>query len=129
MPPRPTVLIVDDDVLVRTSLDLMLRRAGYATVLAEDGCRALGEISVRCIDLVLLDVTMPENCGFDTLVAIKARRPDLPIVMMSGGGSGHRALHEQAARYGAEAAFLKPIRSPELLALLTKVLAEAGRSR
>ena len=127
MPRQPnSVLVVDDDVLVRSSLDLLLRRAGYDVVLADDGGRALGEISVRDIDLVMLDVSMPDSCGFDTLVAIKARRPALPVIMMSGGsGADHDALHRTAAKFGADAAFLKPIRSAELLALVAKLLPES----
>ena len=124
MPRRPkAVLVVDDDGLVRSSLDLLLRRAGYEVVLADDAGRALGEISVRNIDLVMLDVSMPGSSGLDTLVAIKARRPALPVIMMSGAASaGHETLHRTAEKYGADAAFLKPIRSAELLALVARLL-------
>jgi PAS domain S-box-containing protein len=81
-----TVLVVDDEQLVRTSARLALERYGYRVLLAENGRRALevfeqfsGEISA-----VVLDLTMPVMSGEETLRRLQAIRPDVCVVLSSG---------------------------------------------
>lgn len=80
------VLVVDDEPAVRTIAREALRRAGFAVVLAESGDEALKVVDGDAgrINVVLLDMTMPGLSGTDTLRAIHAVAPDLPVVVTSG---------------------------------------------
>ncbi len=81
-----TFLIVDDEPRVRDFLVRALQRFGHDTLVAGDGRQALDVFDRHKdrIDAVLLDITMPEMGGGDVLRALHARRPDLPVMLMSG---------------------------------------------
>jgi CheY-like chemotaxis protein len=83
-----TVLVVDDAALNRRLLERALANEGYATVLAEDGARALDLLRVGgapAVDVVLLDIIMPRLDGYETLATIKAdpRLQHLPVIMIT----------------------------------------------
>lgn len=80
------VLVADDDASVRTLIDLALRRQGHEVLLASDSDSALSIASdpSRPIDLLLTDYTMPGRSGLQLAVDIRALRPDIAIVLMSG---------------------------------------------
>jgi two-component system cell cycle sensor histidine kinase/response regulator CckA len=82
--PPPTVLIVDDEPLMRTVMKRVLADEGYAVVTAAGGAEAL-EIVARgaSIDLVLTDLLMPGIDGVELSARLRAIRPGLPIVVMS----------------------------------------------
>lgn len=82
-----TVLVVDDEEMIRRTTARMLEHAGYRVIAADGGREALalldgGEGSV---DLVLLDLMMPGLSGVETLEAIRERAPRLPVLLASGG--------------------------------------------
>ena len=81
-----TVLVVDDEPMVRNASGRILLHAGYQVLYAEHGRRALELLQQQAgaVDAVLLDLTMPELSGEDTLVRIQARWPGLPVVLSSG---------------------------------------------
>jgi PAS domain S-box-containing protein len=83
---RPLVLFVDDDSTVRLLAQTVLQRAGYRVLLAADGPPALEIFARRSseIDLVVLDLTMPRMTGAEVLRALRAVRPDLPVVVSTG---------------------------------------------
>ncbi len=117
-----TVLIVDDEAPVRRVFSRVLEHAGYRVLTAELG--AVGVELVRrhgdAIDLVLLDLTMPELSGSATFDAMRAVRPDLRVVVCSGYGPDGQA-RELLAR-GCVAFLQKPFTAPELTALLRSLL-------
>lgn len=83
-----TALVVDDDGMVRAVLGGMLETLGFQVESAVDGVQALGMLD-RLGDslvLVLLDLTMPQMSGAETLAAMRARLPSLPILLTSGYG-------------------------------------------
>jgi PAS domain S-box-containing protein len=83
-----TVLVVDDDVSVRSLAASVLTEAGYSVELAEDGVQAiqrLRQLGGR-INLILLDLTMPQLGGAEAALELRRMQPDLPIVAMSGYG-------------------------------------------
>jgi signal transduction histidine kinase len=99
-----------------------LRREGYVTEQAEDGCAAVDVVARGEIDVVLLDVMMPRLDGVETCRVIRERlaQPFLPVVLVT-------ALHDAAARTrgkeaGADDFITKPVHAPELLARLKKLL-------
>jgi DNA-binding NtrC family response regulator len=81
-----TVLVVDDESMVRTLVRRMLGPGRYSVVEAEDGESALRLIDRGdpAIDVVLTDLVMPGIDGFDIIAVLARHRPDLPVVCMSG---------------------------------------------
>ncbi len=84
-----TVLVVDDESMVRTLVRRMLEPEVCAVVEAEDGESALRliERGQPAIDVVLTDLVMPGIDGFDIVTVLARHRPDLPVVCMSGFAS------------------------------------------
>jgi two-component system response regulator PilR (NtrC family) len=80
------ILVVDDEVYVRQTIQMMLARRGFGVLEAADGEEAVAAVSADPdgLALVLLDVTMPGMGGKETLAAIKGIRSDLPVVILSG---------------------------------------------
>lgn len=98
------VAIVDDHAIVRTGLrqffseQVDLRVCGEAS----NGHEALELVRQGDIDVLLMDLSMPDQSGIDALVAIKARAPDLPVLILSGFPEEHYAttlLRQGAAGY------------------------------
>jgi PAS domain S-box-containing protein len=85
-PAGKTVLVVDDEAIVRRTAKAMLERHGYAVVLAENGREAvdLYKVLVDKIDLVLLDMTMPILGGEETFRLMKGIHPNVRVVLSSG---------------------------------------------
>ena len=83
-----TVLVADDDPVVRSLAASVLREAGYTVVLAEDGVHALERLRElsRKVTLILLDLTMPRLAGAEAARELRRIQPDIPIVAMSGCG-------------------------------------------
>ena len=87
MPPRATagtVLLVDDEPLVRASTADMLTEMGYEVVEADSGADALALIDVRAPDFVITDHLMPGLSGTDLALILAAERPGLPVLIVSG---------------------------------------------
>ena len=88
-PPNPaaaTILAVDDDQAVLGMVDQCLRMAGYEVLLADGGRNAIAtfETSERPVDLLLTDVIMPDLTGPVVAERLRKRRPDLPVLFISG---------------------------------------------
>jgi two-component system OmpR family response regulator len=108
--PMPTILVVDDNLAIRSLLLLGLKKEGVTVLSAADGIRAL-EIyreNAERIDLVLLDMEMPGLDGPKTFVALQKIDPEVRCCFLTGH-SGYSA--ETAASLGAIAIFGKPILS------------------
>jgi CheY-like chemotaxis protein len=78
--------LVDDERVVRTVAEGVLKHAGFETLTASDGVEGVEMVRSRGdeIALVLLDLTMPRMSGSDTLRIIREIRPDIPVVICSG---------------------------------------------
>jgi DNA-binding NarL/FixJ family response regulator len=87
------IAIVDDHAMVRAGLRQFFAEQPDFTVVAEaaDGRGALDIVRTAEIDVILLDIGMPDQSGVDALVAIKARAPDLPVLILSGFAEEHYA--------------------------------------
>jgi len=110
------ILVVDDSRDNRKILSLLLQRNGYQTIEAENGRLALETLSNQTVDLVLLDVMMPELDGFEVCLAIRqeTKWPNLPIIFLTAIGdqeSIHRGL-----TIGGDDYVVKPFDKSELLA-------------
>lgn len=114
------VLIVDDEEGIRESLKLILSDH-YDLILTENGPQAMECLkNDRDIGLVLLDIKMPKVNGLDALKEIKARRPDLKVVIITGYKSVETA--SEAASLGASGYIVKPFKSNEILQTVQKNL-------
>src|SRR5438128_2401292 len=78
------LLLCDDAPVERMALGHMLRRAGYEVDEAGDGESALHHLQHRQVDLLLLDLNLPEMDGFGVLAYLQKHRPGLPVMLLSG---------------------------------------------
>jgi two-component system KDP operon response regulator KdpE len=124
IPPTPRasvgVLVVDDDAGVRDVCTVMLRSLGYRAAAESSGEEALAALDAAAVELVLLDLEMPNMKGAEVLRTIKQRRPNLRVVVMSG------RPREDLRNYlstGADAVIHKPFRLAELGRSIGKALA------
>jgi CheY-like chemotaxis protein len=113
-----TILLVDDDPDVRDVLVALLAEPGYEVVPAMDGYEALRILDDRPIDVLITDVKMPGITGFELARQAKLKRPNLPIMYMSGNEDATRDAHGPA--YGR--VLRKPFRAIDLLVEVTRAL-------
>ena len=116
-----TVLIVDDEKNILLTLNQSLQLAGYRTELASSGQVALDVVAARPVDVVLMDVKMPDLDGLTALERMQALKPGLPVIMMSGHGTIDTAV--RATQLGARDFLEKPIARDRLLVALRNALA------
>ena len=120
MSDRPKILICDDEEGVRESLKLILED-NYDLLFAANGPECLKQVkSSGKIDLVMLDIKMPHVDGLEVLKQIKAARPDIKIIMVTGYRSSETAM--DAVKYGVAEYIIKPFESREILDAVKKTL-------
>lgn len=115
---KRTLLVVDDQPNVRSSIAHYLEFCGYRTLPAESGLAAIEMARNEQIDGVLLDIHMPGLNGFDTcarLLAV-AREAGKPMMVWFMTGAFTREMDETCQRVGGLAIFRKPFEWPQLLA-------------
>jgi len=121
-------LIIDDDAGVREALRMTLKSARLGSALAEDGARGLAELEADGdIGLVFLDIKMPGRDGLEILGEIRRRRPDLPVIMISGHGNIETAVG--ATKQGAFDFLEKPLDRDRVLLLARNALQQAQLQR
>jgi two-component system, cell cycle sensor histidine kinase and response regulator CckA len=79
-----TVLVIDDEELVRDVVARMIQDLGYVAITASDGASALEQLEHRQIDAVVVDLTMPNMSGAEVIAWVRERRPGLPVILCSG---------------------------------------------
>ena len=119
---KPSVLIVDDEPMTRNLLRLMLERAGFDILEAEDGLKALMMVAEQPPDVLLLDVMMPNMDGFTVCEKLRGQADTavLPIILLSARTSSEAVQMGLAA--GANRYLTKPIRREELIHTIRDVL-------
>jgi putative nucleotidyltransferase with HDIG domain len=131
VPPRRRVLIVDDDHLVRDALRFALEDAGYDVWAVAHGADALAVLESQAVDIVLSDIFMPGMNGFELLKQIRQRRPDVPVILVTGFGNIEMA--RQALKEGATDFITKPYNVSEIPILIERNLMrhtiESSRTR
>jgi DNA-binding response OmpR family regulator len=117
-----TVLVVDDEPMLRSLLCRLLQMEGYKVLEAEDGLTALDVVANDKPDLVLLDVMLPARNGLDVLSDLR-RTNDVPVILLSAlGDEGDRVV---GLRLGADDYITKPFSAAELSARVESVLRRA----
>ncbi len=121
MTPAPaTILVVDDEHLIRWSLEQQLKREGYGLLLAETGAEALGKAQAESPDLVLLDMRLPDADGLEILERLRANDPDCLVIMITAHGGVDSAV--RAMKLGAHDYVIKPFDVEELKLTVRKAL-------
>jgi len=122
---QKTILLVDDDPSILQMVGRVLREEGYLVLNAANGAEALGIAETNRIDLILLDLNMPVQNGWDTFERLTARDPLTAVIIITGRpnqlftslGAGVGALLE------------KPFNYPTLLKTIKNLLAESAELR
>jgi DNA-binding NtrC family response regulator len=109
-----SVLIIDDEVAIRESLETLLQLEGYLVETAASGEEGLARIAERSFDLVLLDLALPDRDGMDLLAEIRTQDSQLSIIMITAYGTVENAV--RAMQAGAANFIQKPWDNEKLLA-------------
>ena len=118
----PRLLVIDDDAVTRELLTEVLQDEGYAVEACESGKIALERAARHSFDLAVTDVRMPEMDGIAVTQALKARQPDLQVIVMTAFGSVETAV--EAIRHGAFDYVSKPMNLEEIKSTVRRALAE-----
>ncbi|MCF7824646.1 MAG: sigma-54 dependent transcriptional regulator [Candidatus Marinimicrobia bacterium] len=114
-----SVLIVDDEKVIRSGLKALLGSVGYQVDTAQDGLEALMLYKDNHYTLVLSDINMPNLTGIEMTKQLKLMDPDATVVLFTGYSSIESAL--EAMKSGAEEYLLKPINNDEVLNMVSRV--------
>lgn len=117
---QATVLIVDDEKHIRNALSEILTFKGYNTLEAEDGQSALRTINSQKVDVVLLDLLMPDINGMEVLEKAKQINPNLPVIMITAYGTISSAV--EAIKKGAYDFIEKPLDAEKVLIALKNAM-------
>jgi CheY-like chemotaxis protein len=114
------ILIAEDDPAIQVTLGAFLHSAGHRVIPAQNGNEAAALLGTAPIDLVVTDILMPGKDGLEFIQEVHQRRPDLPIVAMSGGGNvlGGAFCLRLAKSFGATVAIAKPFSGDQILAAI-----------
>ena len=121
-----TILLAEDDPLVRDLAVRILESAGYRVIVAEDGKEAETKFFDRCddIDMAVLDVMMPRRTGRQVYETIRQSHPDMPVLFSSGHSFDNFDADFETSR--ATRFLPKPYRPGELVSLIQEMFAEVN---
>ncbi len=117
---KPSIILVDDDDLVRDSATRLLQEVGFDVVSFADGHDALAWLMTKPVDAVLSDIKMPKITGIELLVKIHANDPETPVILMTGFAElevAVAAIHEGAFDF-----ITKPYNPTQLIHILEKAV-------
>lgn len=124
---RGRILVIDDEAALRQTLARILQRAGHDVTTAESGEMGLSLLANASFDLVYMDLRMPGMAGLDTLKAIHASQPNLPVILFTAQPDMQSAV--EALRLGATDYLLKPLQPEILIERTEKTLARLEKDR
>lgn len=119
--PAARVLIIDDEAMIRESLEVLLGLEGFFAASAADGEEGLRQLENDVFDLVLLDLALPGQSGLEVLRAIRERQPQLPVIMITAYGTVENVV--TAIQAGANNFTQKPWDNEKLLADVRSAIA------
>ncbi|MEY2783659.1 MAG: Response regulator MprA [Pseudomonadota bacterium] len=122
-----TILLVDDEDLLREGVREILEMSDYTVIEARDGEEALSQFAVNNVDMVISDVVMPNMDGVDLVSRLRESFPDIPILTISGGSRVVSARFglDSALMSGANASLTKPFTAKQLIEKVKELLPAA----
>ena len=123
----PTVLVVDDDPVLREVVAGYLRRAGLGVLESDDGLDAVAVARAAAPDVVLLDLTLPGLDGLEVFRRMRAHRGDLPIMMLTARGEEPDRI--LGLELGADDYLSKPFSTRELVLRVQSILRRTERGQ
>jgi len=120
------ILLIDDDIILRDSLHLMLTKRGYQIDVAQDGRSGLRKAYAFNPDLIILDIMLPDMDGWELCRHLR-QVCDVPIMMLTALGSKEDVV--RGLDMGADAYVVKPVTIEELQARIRTVLRRFARSK
>ncbi|MFC1713888.1 sigma-54-dependent transcriptional regulator [Candidatus Poribacteria bacterium] len=117
---KTTILVVDDDKMIRRTLKYQLNKGGYEAICANSGDECIYHLKQRDIDLILLDIKLPGMDGLDVLKQIRQINSDLPVIMVTAHGTIESAVN--AMKAGAYEYIAKPINFGVMMIKIEKAL-------
>jgi len=121
--PKPVVFVVDDDVSVCESLELLIRTAGWVPQTFASAREFLSRAPVPAPGCLVLDVHLPDLNGLDLQESVAADRNDLPIILITGYGDVPMTV--RAMKAGAVEVLTKPFRDDVLLGAIAQAIARS----
>ena len=123
-----SILVVDDEPGIALLCTRVLKRAGYDVLSETDPRSAIEFLGHNRVDLLLVDIRMPEIDGFDVISRAKRSQPDIAVLVMTGFGTVETAI--RALRQGVDGLLLKPFeRGDELVSAVEQALTDNRRKR
>ena len=119
--PTARILVADDETGVRSFLRTLLERAGFEVLEAADGKQALYQVRSNHVELVIMDLVMPEQEGIETIRALRLEFPNIGIIAISGAFGGQ--FLSTAKALGADGVLEKPVSPQLMLATVEAVMA------
>jgi two-component system response regulator PilR (NtrC family) len=113
---QATVLVIDDEEIIREALEALLTSEGYRVIAVPTGQMGVDTAGSRPIDAVLLDLMLPDKNGIEVLEEIRRIDDELPVIMITAFGTIDSAV--AATKQGAFHYFTKPFKHDEVLAVL-----------
>lgn len=123
-PSKPTILIIEDEAGPRDALKVILRPF-FNLIAAENGHEGMRVLKDQQVELVTLDLKLPDRHGVELLQEIKTERGDVEVIIITGYGSLKSAM--DGIRHGAAGYLLKPFNVTELIALIKQTLEKKRR--
>ncbi len=119
---RETILIVDDEPSITTSLSFCLRQEGYEVLVAENGLDAVKRVMESVPDLIISDITMPEVDGYEFCRRIREyyRTKSIPFIFLTARSTDENKL--KAVRMGGDDYMTKPFDLPRLVVKIRQTL-------
>ena len=122
------ILVLDDETGITLLCDRLLKRAGYEVISYTDPQKAIGHLKEHPIDLILVDIRMPQIDGFEVINIAKQYQPDIAVLVMTGFGTVETAI--QALRQGVDGLLLKPFeQGNELIATVEQAFIDNQKKR
>jgi len=124
---KSSILVIDDEGDIRSSLQECLAMEGYGVLTASDGRSGLQLYHDHQVDLVITDVLMPEMDGLEVVRTLRRLSSTLPIIVMSGGRSRDLDFLLEAKEFGATRTIDKPFRLEEIVVITHDLLDSFSR--
>jgi YesN/AraC family two-component response regulator len=123
--PMKRILLIDDEELIRLTLEDALEYAGYEVETAVNGEDGYQQQKAKPFDIIITDILMPVKEGIQTIKQIHAEWPDTPIIAISGGGKNHNTDYlNTALEIGARQVLSKPFTEEDMLDAINRCFEE-----